>query len=191
MFPGQVAGRDERERKRERVQATWEPLRNHQALAVRQGRINYASEPGPLTPPPVSKKSKPDGMRFDTAKCPASMHSAPCLGILDPLPRNALTDVLRVCRWNPFSSTIHDDWYLEYFIFYILYFWVRGKMIERIVIFFFYLLIRSFLLINRDKVKECNSVDFSLVLAARSRTMKEWVDRKMAILDRRRVSHTG
>lgn len=64
-------------------------------------------------------------------------------------------------------------------------------MIERIVIFFFYLLIRSFLLINRDKVKECNSVDFSLVLAARSRTMKEWVDRKMAILDRRRVSHTG
>lgn len=195
MFPGQVAGRDERERKRERVQATWEPLRNHQALAVRQGRINYASEPGPLTPPPVSKKSKPDGMRFDTAKCPASMHSAPCLGILDPLPRNAPTDVLRVKRVSLKSIFLDDSRRLKdisnilYFIFYV--FWVRGKMIERIVIFFFYLLIRSFLLINRDKVKECNSVDFSLVLAARSRTMKEWVDRKMAILDRRRVSHTG
>lgn len=88
-----------------------------------------------------------------------------------------------------FPRRMKDISNILYFIFYI--FWVRGKMIERIVIFFFYLLIRSFLLINRDKVKECNSVDFSLVLAARSRTMKEWVDRKMAILDRRRVSHTG
>lgn len=127
MFPGQVAGRDERERKRERVQATWEPLRNHQALAVRQGRINYASEPGPLTPPPVSKKSKPDGMRFDTAKCPASMHSAPCLGILDPLPRNAPTDVLRVKRVSLKSIFLDDSRRLISRIFYILYFIFLGK----------------------------------------------------------------
>lgn len=160
---------------------------------MRQGRINYASEPGPLTPPPVSKKSKPDGMRFDTAKCPASMHSAPCLGILDPLPRNAPTDVLRVKRVSLKSIFLDSiERYLEYFIFYILYFLgKRENDREDRNLFFFYLLIRSCLLINRDKVKECNSVDFSLVLAARSRTMKEWVDRKMAILDRRRVSHTG
>lgn len=85
-----------------------------------------------------------------------------------------------------------NERYLEYFIFYILYFLgKRENDREDRNLFFFYLLIRSCLLINRDKVKECNSVDFSLVLAARSRTMKEWVDRKMAILDRRRVSHTG
>ena len=73
-------------------------------------------------------------MRFDTAKCPASMHSRSIRARL-LCPATHLPDVLTIATGRASLKSVFLDprrlkRYLEYFIF-------LGKMIEWIVIFFF------------------------------------------------------